>query len=329
VRRASLLGLAALLGGLSAGCAGAPALGEADEAIIGGTLDTGDPAVVMLASYSQDQSTLDTCSASLIAPTVLLTAAHCVDPATHAGYTFGVFTAADSSAYMTIASLIPELAPVASTHAHPDYDPDPPYTADVAVVILETALDVTPLPVNRAPVTASLVGTAARIIGYGETTYEQFNGAKHDATTTVASVGSDDTIVVGDSVRRSCVGDSGGPALVKMDGVETIVGIDSYTNLAGCLEPANYRRPDKYTAFIDMYAPAPMVDAGTDGGGGGTGGGEEDGGAGGGGGGGGTPVTKGSCAAAPGGGGGPAGTAVIVVVAGLAFVATARRRRAR
>src|SRR4051812_40415030 len=56
--------------------------------IIGGAVDTGDPAVVMLAAYPTDHSTLFTCTAVVISPTALLTAAHCVD---HPGFQFGVF----------------------------------------------------------------------------------------------------------------------------------------------------------------------------------------------------------------------------------------------
>jgi hypothetical protein len=41
-------------------------------AILGGARDTGDPAVMLLASYPPDQSTLYTCTASLIAPSLLV-----------------------------------------------------------------------------------------------------------------------------------------------------------------------------------------------------------------------------------------------------------------
>src|SRR5262249_48905433 len=81
-----------------------------------------------------------------------------------------------------------------------------------------------------------------------------------------------DTVVVGDSAHRSCVGDSGGPALVKTGGAETVIGVDSYTDTTGCLEPAHYQRTDVYTDFIDVYAPAPEGSGGRGWGGGGEGG---------------------------------------------------------
>ncbi|MFT3770750.1 MAG: trypsin-like serine protease [Minicystis sp.] len=241
---------------------------EASAAIIGGTPTTGDPAVVMLVSHPPDASTFDACTASLIAKDVLLTAAHCVDPATHPGYVFGAFTGPDASAYPTAALLAPELVAAKETHLHPDYDPSAPFHADLGVVVLAAPLDVAPLPINRAPLDPSIVGAPARIVGYGQLTYSEINEIKHEATTVVAAIDPGDTIIVGDGTHRSCVGDSGGPVLVKVGGVETILGVDSYTDTKGCLEPAHYRRTDLYTAFLDAYAPPPppVADAGSDGG---------------------------------------------------------------
>ncbi len=258
------IALLTLVAPLLAACAGPAPLGEATQAILGGAVDPGDPAVVLLASYPPDLSVLDTCTATIISDTVLLTAAHCVDAANHPGYVYGVFPGADASPYATLVDLQPYLLPVASVHAHPDYDPSAPFHADLGVVVLAAPAGVTPMPVNRAPLDASIVGQPARIVGYGQVVYGEFNDTKHQATTVVDALGADDTITVGDSVRRSCVGDSGGPALAKLGGVETIVGVDSYTETSGCTQPANYRRPDLYTAFIDTYAPAPAMDAGVD-----------------------------------------------------------------
>src|ERR1700722_19817296 len=94
-----------LLVPLLAACAGPPPLGEGAQAILGGTVDPGDPAVVLLASYPKDLSVLDTCSASVISNTVLLTAAHCVDAANHPSYVYGVFPGADASPYPTLVEL--------------------------------------------------------------------------------------------------------------------------------------------------------------------------------------------------------------------------------
>ena len=303
--------LGALLPCLLLGCGAAEPVDEARSPIIGGTVTTGDPAVMLLVSYPPDLSTFDSCTAALIAPDVLVTAAHCVDAKDHPGYLFGVFTGPDATAYATADVLVPQLVPVKEAHAHPDYDPLPPYHADLGVVVLEKAVTTAPLPVNRAPLGASSVGEAARIVGYGQPMYGTYSPVKREASTVVDALGADDTVAVGDTMHRSCVGDSGGPALVKVDGVETIVGVDSYTELAGCLEPANYRRTDAYLPFLDTYAPPPAaVDAGADGGEGGDAGTTE-------------PPASGGCAVGAGSRDGGAGVALLL----LALALGGRRRR--
>ncbi|MEO7330950.1 MAG: trypsin-like serine protease [Minicystis sp.] len=303
---------APLVGLTLAGCSSSEPLGEAATPIIGGTVDQGDPAIVLLVSIPPDHSFFDTCTASLIAPTVLLTAAHCLDPKTHAGYAFGVFSGADASAYPTAAALGPQLLAVKSVHMHPDYDDAPPFHADLGVALLEEALEVTPLPIARSAPAPAIVGGPARIVGYGQTKYGEYNAVKHEASTVVAAIGDEDTIVVGDGERRGCVGDSGGPALVKVDGVEQIVGVDSYTETTGCLEPAHYRRADVYASFLDTYAPPPVVDAGVDASSGATGGASD-------------PGTSGGCAIAGNARGGGGALAALF----LGAVALLRRTRAR
>ncbi|MFO0617619.1 MAG: S1 family peptidase [Polyangiaceae bacterium] len=227
---------------------------RAASPIIGGA-PSNDAAVVLLVSYPKDQSVLDTCTAAVIAPSVLVTAAHCVDPMTHPDHVFGVFAGPDATAFATPQTIAPKLVSITKATLHPDYDRKAPFHADIAVVELASPLAVPPLPFARAPLDASIVGAEARIVGYGETHYDTPNYAQQSATTTIAKVDPDDTLTVGDGAHRSCVGDSGGPALVSLGGVETIVGIDSYADLAGCLEPAHYRRVDVYADFLAPFAP--------------------------------------------------------------------------
>lgn len=243
-------------------------IGEAPSSIIGGTPDAGDPAVVLLAAYPADQSALYLCTGSLIAPDVILTSAHCIDLAEHPGETFGVFLGANAEAYPTASTLIPKLLPVKEVVVHPDYDRAPPFNADIGVVVLAAPLDIPPLPVRVAPLEEDVIGAPARIVGYGQNVYETPNAEKFEADTVVVAIDPGDTITVGDATRRGCIGDSGGPALVAIDGVETIIGVDSYTDLAGCLEPAHYRRTDTYATFLAPYLPASMGSGGSGGAGG-------------------------------------------------------------
>jgi len=248
---------------LVAGCVSTVPPAEERSAIIGGVRDTGDPAIVLLISYPTNMSTFYTCTASLISPTVLVTAAHCVDDANHHNYVFGAYLGDDASAYATAAAIAPSLSPIAAVHAHPSYGPNAPFVADIGVAILQTPLSITPLPIARTSLPASLPGQPARLVGYGQTVYQTYNAAKYATATSVASLPADDTVVVGDVAHHSCVGDSGGPALVQLGGTETIIGVDSYTETTGCTEPAHYRRVDRYLPFLDTYLPAP-VDLGVD-----------------------------------------------------------------
>ena len=238
----------------------------ASQRIIGGEPESGDPAVVMLASWSSDLTELDLCTATLIAPKVLLTAAHCVDAELHPDGNFGVFTGANANGFPSASTLVPQLLPIEEIHIHPDYDPDPPFTADLAVITLPEPLAAAPLTVLTTEFDEALVGEAARIVGYGQTAYEQPNAQKHSADTIIAGIDDGDTITVGDLDRRSCIGDSGGPALVVLNGVETVVGVNSYTDLAGCLEPAHYRRTDLYEPFLARFVSFPAEGSGGAGG---------------------------------------------------------------
>jgi V8-like Glu-specific endopeptidase len=215
--------------------------------IIGGTVDTGDPAVVLLASY--DHSTVFTCTAVVIAPQTLLTAAHCLD---HPGYQYGVFFGADASSYSTLAQLEPELGAVTAVHMHPQYSRAAPFFADIGVVMLAEPTSVPPLSIQRTPPGSEMAGAQVRIVGYGQTSYGQPNWTKYTASTTVMALQTDDTILIGDTQRHTCLGDSGGPALLG----DVVIGIDSYAS-SGCTEAAFFRRTDAFLSFIDDPANDP------------------------------------------------------------------------
>jgi secreted trypsin-like serine protease len=277
IRSGALLSI--LLGLVS--CTEATTSSASDPIIGGGPSAATDDAVVMVAAYPSTGATLVTCTGVLIAPTFVLTSAHCIDATNHPGYTFGVFVGADGSAYTTLDLLKPHLLAVTAVHAHPSYSPNPPFPADLGVVQLAAPLTtVTPMALQRTTLPTSVVTQAARLIGYGQTVYQTPNQVRHTAATTVAAIDSGDTITVGDATVHTCLGDSGGPAIVKVGGVDTVIGVDSYTDVAGCTGPAHYTRPDLYDAFISTYVPHGNPaggdagvggDAGTGGGGGGGG----------------------------------------------------------
>lgn len=231
------------------GCTSPLTLGEETADIIGGTRSTGVTSTVLLVSYPPDRSVRLTCTAVLISPTVLLTAAHCVDEPNHPNHIYGVFTGDDASPYPTISAIEPHLEPVATVAAHPQYSTNAPFFADIGVVVLAAPVAIAPSPVQRTELDASVVGREAKIVGYGQTVYGEYNDTRYEAMTVVGQLDRD-TVVVGDAQRRPCLGDSGGPAFV--DG--TLIGVDSYA-ASGCTGAAHYRRTDYHLDFIDQYAP--------------------------------------------------------------------------
>jgi hypothetical protein len=147
---------------------------------------------------------------------------------------------------------MPHLTAVHAVHIHPSYVTTAPFTADIGIVELATATTIAPLPVAR---TAPTAGAVAHIVGYGQIVYNTYNAKRYAADTVVAAIDAGDTITVGDGTKHTCVGDSGGPAIVG----GTVVGVDSYSDTTGCTDPSHFRRTDSYLPFIDQYAPPPAT----------------------------------------------------------------------
>jgi MYXO-CTERM domain-containing protein len=335
MRKFLLLALAATLG-----CAPPPTVGQTNEPIINGTADTGDPSVMLvITSVTSQQGKIGLCTATVISPHVLLTAAHCLDPAEFATdmgaptLAFHVFT----QPVIDLTKTIPpaDLLAVKDVYFDPQFNPDPNVFVqnghDVGVVVLVAATTQTPIPFNHTPPAQTLVGTNARVIGYGESDPTNVNtaGTKRQAMIGISGI---DNLYVNfhDGAHGICEGDSGGPALVPVNnGVETIFGITAF-GVQGCplTVPSSDTRVDLYASWIDGYVQ--MFDPGFNtmpGQGGGGSGGTGGGGGGGSGTDGGTGATghgtSGGCSV---GGAAQSAPAALLLLAALALV---RRRRAR
>jgi secreted trypsin-like serine protease len=252
-----LLGIGAL-----AACGAPSSVGSVSQNIINGVTDSNDAAVVMVLSQVPGSMSASLCTGSVISPHVILTAAHCVDPAVvGAGAKTIVFIGAVLP--QTSAPPADQLLTVKETHFNMSFDQNNPQNGnDVAVVILANPTTITPVPYNRDPIPQSMVGQPARLVGYGITSGTDMTGAtagtRRTAPSTLAKL---DNLFVGlqDGSHGICEGDSGGPSFMMFNGVERIVGVTSF-GFNGCpltgqqgFEAGNDTRVDTYASFIDMW----------------------------------------------------------------------------
>ena len=233
---------------------------DCSSRIVGGQVETGHMAVGALID---GQGTF--CSGTLVAPTVVVTAAHCVPTGNANGLSF----------YMGLNSEQPSsgtVLPVASAHPHPGYD-DNLLTNDIAVLVLAQAAGVSPIPFMADPMPSSWLNQPALFVGYGVTAGNRDDaGIKRSVEIPITQIDATDFRYSAPGVN-TCSGDSGGPTLKQHNGATKLVGVTSWGDW-DCTEFGVNTRVDAYADFIAGYVngnPGGGTGGGT--GGGGTGGG--------------------------------------------------------
>jgi hypothetical protein len=244
VRTAAAVALALAVASCAAGD-GAQPVGSSISPITQGTPTSGDLGVVALL----ESGTL-VCTATLVAPRVLLTAAHCLpDGALPAAY----FGESPQSGAATVALL--------AAVRHPGFDPTT-LTNDLAMALLAEAspAGATPWPLPSAPLGPGSIGIPLRLVGFGRTGPDDTTPAqKRQGTTTVASLTADQ-LTFGPSPSQTCTGDSGGPAFATLGGVEVIVGVTSSGD-PQCDQMGRDMRVDAYASFITPWLRATAAGA--------------------------------------------------------------------
>jgi secreted trypsin-like serine protease len=252
-RHASLF---TILATLALGCGDVVSIAASDrettasthDAIVGGTTDGNDRGVVALYAETHDGGAL--CTATVIAPTVLLTAAHCVCPdELGQDARFHMYAGSDATAAAAV-----EWTSIAEVHWDQAFDAKhPQHGHDIGVAILSAPTRVKPVPVNVDAIPGSAKGTSIRVVGFGESQAKSHDGAGIRRQTKLRLVDFDDTILELDSNSGdTCEGDSGGPAIMRIGGVEKVVGITSFGR-DGCDGPAFETRLDAYAEFLSDY----------------------------------------------------------------------------
>lgn len=239
----------------------------------GGVDDTGNlyPQVAFLLFYEDEGRYA--CSGVLVAPTVVLTAAHCT--AATAGRVAVTFEprvddqapldaprAADPAAGFTDAELAGTGYVPGTPYAHPRWNPALITDGfDVGIVELDAAVDITPVPLAGAGALsrltqAELRKTTFRAVGYGTVVaksataphqyyYEDYPLLRRYVDVPGMQL-ADQTLIVSanpndpQGTGGPCFGDSGGPALLA----GTVVGISSWVQSAKCRYRAGFQRVD-------------------------------------------------------------------------------------
>ncbi len=225
-----------LLALLLTGCA--VDVDQRGAAIIGGVQTSDYPEVGAL-TFDGDFM----CSAVLVGPRQIVTAAHCLygfqaDPAPLA-----VVFADNATAGAATSTGVSEV------FVHPDYGTSP--SRDIAVAWLVADAPVPPVPWSEEALGDAHLGADLLLVGYGDPAYQDDAGdrLRRQATVTLAEL-------TGTHLRwneagvGTCHGDSGGGAFMDLGGGPVLVGLHSEGD-PQCAGWGSATRTDVFAAFLD------------------------------------------------------------------------------
>jgi secreted trypsin-like serine protease len=213
-----------------------------EQAIIGGTTDTGDPCVVAVFAHPPGVNSGSLCTGSVIGSHTVLTAAHCVDPrVVGAGQVFEIL----SGTTLTLPGIV-----ASSTTFDPAWNPNN-LGAGHDIGIVHTS-GVLPFPLCAI---GPLQNVPTRLVGYGSNTHANTGAGTKRMVTTVLDAANALLAQFGNSNMQTCHGDSGGPAFQVFGGREVIVGTTSFgqdqSPTSVCFGGGVDDRTDAFAAFIN------------------------------------------------------------------------------
>lgn len=242
-----------------------PGSAAATAAIVAGADDAGDAAVVGvgLRRVRCGAPLAVHCTATLVAPRIVLTAAHCVGAPALAD-NLEVLFASDAASPAAVVRRVEEI------QVHPDYHAEGD-EADLALLILTENAPALPVALNTEPLDASWVGRRVRLVGFGQShPSDAPPGKKRSGTAAISEVGSSQFRII-PAPSLSCHGDSGGPVLgPDRSGGEVLLGVTAKGD-PGCAAYGLNVRVDAFSrdfilSWISRIAgaapPPPRLDSG-------------------------------------------------------------------
>ncbi|TPV94661.1 MAG: S1 family peptidase [Myxococcales bacterium FL481] len=219
-----MLPLSWMLSLLTASLTETPADPVGTERIYGGEPVADGEFLPVVGVYVQHANKTELCTGTMLSPTVVLTAAHCLARLDDNSPPVNVFAGTSSSALEAQSEALRYA--IHPQYCLPDDCVDDNY--DIAYIILADGMDVGTIePITNQHDYDRLIaaGASVTLVGYGSTESGEI-GTKHKVTTAITKFSeTGKEFYAGGDGKDSCHGDSGGPALVQSGGAWKLAGV--------------------------------------------------------------------------------------------------------